>query len=111
MTLSKHAPHPPLACEIAADRILAGRASFTGQMVEVCAARELAPGMVVPDLTEPNLRDGAALRQAIQSTLASLDSRSRDVIAILPDTTVRVEALREAVTQLRLAFVELSVPE
>jgi type IV pilus assembly protein PilM len=90
---AKHARRPPLACEIAADRVLAGRASDAGRMVEVASARELAPGTVVPDLMEANLRDGAAVRQAIESALGSLGSRSRDVIAILPDTAVRVVLL------------------
>ncbi len=90
----KSARRPSLACEIAADRILAGRSSDQGRMVEISAARELAPGTVVPDLMEPNLRDGAALRQAIESTLGSVGGRhAHDVIAILPDTSVRVVLL------------------
>jgi type IV pilus assembly protein PilM len=93
MTSPKHDRRPVLACEIAADRVLAGRAADRGRMVEMSAARELAPGTVVPDLTEANLRDSAALRQAIESALGSLGARSRDVIAILPDTTVRVVLL------------------
>jgi type IV pilus assembly protein PilM len=93
MASTKHERRPPLACEIAADRVLAGRASDHGRMVEMSAARELAPGTVVPDLMEPNLRDGAALRQAIESALGSLGGHSRDVIAILPDTAVRVVLL------------------
>jgi hypothetical protein len=43
---------PKLACEIAPDRVLAGRVSERGHMVEVCAASELASGSVVPDLME-----------------------------------------------------------
>jgi type IV pilus assembly protein PilM len=91
---SKHVRRPTLACEIAADRVLAGRAADTGRMVEMSSARELAPGTVVPDLMEANLRDGTAIRQAIESSLASVGGgRSRDVIAILPDTSVRVVLL------------------
>src|ERR1700677_783377 len=90
---SKHLRRPALACEIAADRVLAGRASDAGRMVEVASARELAPGTVVPDLMEANLRDGAAVRQAVESALGGLGSRWRDVIAILPDTAVRVVLL------------------
>ncbi len=90
---SKHVARPPLACEVAADRVLAGRSADAGRLVEVCAARELAPGMLVPDLTESNLRDASAVRDAIASTLASIGGRSRDVIAILPDTAVRVVLL------------------
>jgi len=89
---TKHVPRPALACEVAADRVLAGRAG-SGRMVDVCSARELAPGTVVPDLTENNLRDGTAIREAIASALGSVGGRSRDVIAILPDTAVRVVLL------------------
>jgi type IV pilus assembly protein PilM len=92
-SLSKRAARPALACEIAADRVLAGRSSAAGRVVEVCSARELAPGTVVPDLIEPNLRDGAAVRQAIESALGAVGGRSRDIIAILPDTAVRVVLL------------------
>jgi type IV pilus assembly protein PilM len=90
---TKHVRRPGLACEIAADRVLAGRAADQGRMVEMSSARELAPGTVVPDLMESNLRDGAALRQAIESALSGVGSRSHDVIAILPDTAVRVVLL------------------
>src|ERR1700719_3913223 len=90
---SKHDRRPTLACEIAADRVLAGRAADAGRMVELAAARELAPGSVVPDLMEANLRDGTAIRQAIESALGSVAGRSRDVIAVLPDAAVRVVLL------------------
>ena len=90
---TKHVARPSLACEIAADRVLAGRGAGAGRMVETCAARELAPGTVIPDLTESNLRDGTAIRSAIESALGSVAGRSRDVIAILPDTAVRVVLL------------------
>src|SRR5258708_36863397 len=62
---SKHVRRPTLACEIAADRVLAGRAADAGRMVEMASARELAPGTVVPDLMEANLRDGTAVRRAV----------------------------------------------
>jgi type IV pilus assembly protein PilM len=90
---SKHARRPTLACEIAADRVLAGRAADAGRSVEASSAHELAPGTVVPDLMESNLRDRSAVRQAIESTLGSVGGRTRDVIAILPDTAVRVVLL------------------
>lgn len=90
---TKYGARPPLACEIAADRILAGRSADAGRMVEMCSAHELAPGTVIPDLMESNLRDGTAIRQAIESALGGVAGRSRDVIAILPDTAVRVVLL------------------
>jgi len=84
---------PKLACEIAADRVLAGRVSERGGMVEMCAAGELPAGSVVPDLLETNLRERKKVLDTIQATLGSLNSRSRDVIAVLPDAAVRVVLL------------------
>jgi type IV pilus assembly protein PilM len=84
---------PKLACEIAADRVLAGRVSERGDMVESCTASELAAGSVVPDLLETNLRERKRVFETVQQTLASLNSRSRDVIAVLPDAAVRVVLL------------------
>ncbi len=84
---------PQIACEIAADRVLAGRVSLSGQILEVYAARELAPGSVVPDLTEPNLRQPEALRTALREVLDEVAGRSKDVIAVLPDATARVMLL------------------
>jgi type IV pilus assembly protein PilM len=84
---------PKLACEIAADRVLAGRVSERGGMVESCAANELAPGSVVPDLMEANLRERKRVFDTIRETLGSVSSRSRDVIAVLPDAAVRVMLL------------------
>jgi type IV pilus assembly protein PilM len=83
-------PKPKLACEIAADRVLAGRFADNGGGLEACAARELAPGSVVPDLVESNLRQGAAVQAGIEEALGSVAGRSRDVIAVVPDAAVRV---------------------
>lgn len=84
---------PKLACEIAADRVLVGRASDRGDMVEMCATGELPAGSVVPDLTENNLRDRGRLLETLRETLGAISGRSRDVIAVLPDTAVRVALL------------------
>lgn len=84
---------PKLACEIASDRVLAGRLAENGHMVEMCAAQELAPGIVVADLVENNLRQRSTVRAAIESALGSVAGRSRDVIAVVPDAAVRVVLL------------------
>ena len=92
--MTKRARRPTLACEIAADRVSGGPLPLMpARMVEMSSARELAPGTVVPDLMETNLRDGTAVRQAIEGALGSVGGRSKDVIAILPDTAVRVVLL------------------
>jgi type IV pilus assembly protein PilM len=82
-------PKPKLACEISADRVLAGRALDGGGGLETCAARELAPGSVVPDLVENNLRQRDAVKNGIETALGGA-GRSKDVIAIVPDAAVRV---------------------
>jgi type IV pilus assembly protein PilM len=90
---SKSKAKPRLACEISADRVLAGRISEDGSVLEECAARELAPGSVVPDLTETNLRQPEAVRKAINDAIGGIAGRARDVIAVLPDAAVRVVLL------------------
>jgi type IV pilus assembly protein PilM len=85
---------PKLACEISADRVLAGRVSESGgRALEACASSELAPGSVVPDLIEANLRQPDAVFETIRDTLGSVGGRSKDVIAVLPDAAVRVVLL------------------
>jgi type IV pilus assembly protein PilM len=84
---------PKLACEVAADRVLAGRVSDGGDVVAECASHELAPGSVVPDLIETNLRQRGAVYKTIADTLSRVGGRSRDVIAVLPDAAVRVVLL------------------
>jgi len=80
---------PNLACEITADRVLAGRAAQPGGPVQF-ASFILRTGCVIPDLTEANLRDPDAVAQSIRDALGSFGGRSRDVIALLPDAAVRV---------------------
>jgi type IV pilus assembly protein PilM len=84
---------PRLACEIAADRVLVGRLAEDGRSLAACAARELAPGSVVPDLVEGNLRQRDAVRAAVEETLSSVAGRTHDVIAVVPDAVVRVVLL------------------
>jgi type IV pilus assembly protein PilM len=93
MNSGSNTAKPKLACEIAADRVLVGRLSEDGLSLEACAARELAPGTVVPDLVEGNLRQRDAVRTALEETLGSVAARSHDVIAIVPDAAVRVVLL------------------
>ena len=71
-----------LACEIAGDRVLAGRVSDGGNAVE-CASYDLRSGIVVPDLTEPNIRDRTTVFQTVRDALDNVAGRSREVIAVL----------------------------
>lgn len=89
MSPTSNIAKPKLACEIAADRVLAGRLNGA-RTLEACATRELAPGLVVPDLVENNLRQREAVSAGIESALNSVGVRSHDVIAIIPDASLRV---------------------
>ena len=84
---------PKVACEIAADRVIAARASDSRQALDLCSTSELAPGCVVPDLTEGNLRQRDAVVSALREVLGNIGPRSRDVTAVLPDAAVRVALL------------------
>ena len=90
MSSTANTPKPKLACEIAADRVLAGRMADGGAGLEASGVRELAPGVVVPDLVENNLRQREAVRNGIEEALGGVAQRSKDVIAIVPDAAVRV---------------------
>jgi type IV pilus assembly protein PilM len=90
MNSNSNTPKPKMACEIAADRVLAGRLTESGGGLEASAARELAPGSVIPDLVENNLRQREAVCAGIEAALGGVAGRSKDVIAIVPDAAVRV---------------------
>src|SRR5215469_2034204 len=91
--VSKSKARPRIACEVSADRVLAGRMAEKGGLIEAYTARELAPGSVVPDLTELNLREPEAVRKAVNDAIGGIAGRARDVIAVLPDAAVRVVLL------------------
>jgi len=93
MSFGSNNAKPRLACEIAADRVLVGRLADDGHSLAACAARELAPGSVVPDLVEGNLRQHDAVKDAVEATLGSVGARTHDVIAVVPDAAVRVVLL------------------
>ena len=93
MTRAHNSARPRLACEIAPDRVIAGRAADSGQVLELCSTAELSPGCIVPDLTESNLHERNSVVNAVRESLNSVGGRSRDVVAILPDAAVRVVLL------------------
>jgi len=90
---SYHSSRPRLACEIAPDRVIAGRAADSGQVLELCSTAELSPGCVVADLTENNLLERNSVVSALRETLGSVAGRGRDVVAVLPDAAIRVVLL------------------
>jgi type IV pilus assembly protein PilM len=93
MSRAFHSGRPKVACEIAADRVIAARVSDSGQVLELCSTNELAPGCVVPDLAENNLRQPNSVVKALRGALETIGARSRDLVAVLPDAAVRVVLL------------------
>jgi type IV pilus assembly protein PilM len=83
-----------LACEITADRVIAGRTSDHGNALETCSIRTLSPGAVAPSLTAANVINRAAVANAVSDALSGISTRHhRDVIAIIPDAACRIALL------------------
>jgi type IV pilus assembly protein PilM len=80
---------PPLACEITSERVIAGRASPDRSSVESYSVRPLPPNAITPTLSAQNVVDGEALRLAIESAMAALSPRQRELTVVLPDAAVR----------------------
>src|SRR5580765_1330502 len=91
--ISKTSARPRIACEISADRVLAGKLADTGGVVDSLAVRELPSVSVVPDLTENNIQQPEVVRKAINDAVGGVAGRLRDVVGVLPDAAVRVVLL------------------
>src|SRR4051794_32402288 len=84
---------PRVACEIAPERVIAGRANDTGTAIDVLSERRLPPGALVPGLANANIATPGAVRDAVTDALAAVSGRGRDVVVILPDASVRIVLL------------------
>jgi type IV pilus assembly protein PilM len=84
---------PHIACEVTAQGVAAvcseGKPSTIGAM-HSCA---LAAGVLTPALNAQNVQDARALHAAIEQALSTVGGRGQDVIAVLPDSAVRVTLL------------------
>ena len=74
-------------------RVIAARAADSSSAIETSTVRTLPSGALSPSLTEANLKDLDAVQQGIADAVATVGGRSRDVVAILPDSAVRVALL------------------
>jgi type IV pilus assembly protein PilM len=82
-----------LACEISAGHVIAARASEDGQSIDVCTVRTLAPGSVSPGLTNVNVTNHEALATGLGDAMATVGSKQKDVILVIPDAACRVSLL------------------
>ncbi len=84
---------PRIACELSAERVIAARANDAATAIDVLATRSLPPGALVPGLSGANVGNAAAVREAVSDSLAAVAGRARDVIAVLPDSAIRIVLL------------------
>ena len=82
-------PHPPLAIEMAPDRVSGARWSRTGGL-DGFAVEPLPPGAIVPSAVETNIGNAAAVKTAIANVCSRLRAKDEDVALILPDPVIRV---------------------
>ena len=82
-------PHPPLAVEIATDRIAGARLSRTGGL-DGFAVEPLPAGSIVPSAVETNIINVAAVKSVFESVCTRLRARSEDMAILLPDPVIRV---------------------
>src|SRR5258705_8846149 len=82
-------PHPPLAIEIATDRIAGARLSRTGGL-DGFAVEPLPPGALTPSAVETNIINIVAVKSAFESVCSRLRAKNEDVAILLPDPVIRV---------------------
>jgi type IV pilus assembly protein PilM len=92
-SLTQKTIRPRLACEITLEGVIAARASEKNPRLEVFTSRRLTEGVIAPGLNIPNVLNPDALRTTLNSALAAVAGKSRDVIVVLPDVAIRVMLL------------------
>jgi type IV pilus assembly protein PilM len=82
---------PRIACEVTPDGVAAARAqdSVIGELHHC----KLPAGAVTPALTSQNVQNARALSDAIGQALSAVGGRGQEVIAVLPDSAVRMTLL------------------
>lgn len=90
MALTSNPPRPRLACEISAERVIAGRANAAHTAVEVYSHRRLPAGALHPNLASANVLNRDAVRHAVRDALDTVAGGLRDAIVIIPDAAVRI---------------------
>jgi type IV pilus assembly protein PilM len=90
MRSSSRQAKPRLACEITSQNVIAARAKADGSALEVHTIRKLGGGGVRPSLNPGNIADIGALSESIGGALSAVGGRKRDVVAVIPDASVRV---------------------
>ena len=82
-------PHPPVAMEIAADRVAVARWGRTGAP-DAFAVESFPPGALIPSAVETNLVNLGAAKNAVAKACDRVRTKGEDVALILPDPVIRV---------------------
>jgi type IV pilus assembly protein PilM len=84
---------PRIACEVTAVGVAAARSGEKPSRIVASHSRTLASGVLTPALNAQNVQDPRALSEAIEQALSAVGGRGQEVIAVLPDSAVRVTLL------------------
>lgn len=84
---------PQLACEITPDRVIVARTADKGTALDSYTSRAFGAGVLNPRLTDENILNSGTMKQAITDAFTTVGARSRDIVAILPDASVRIALL------------------
>ncbi len=84
---------PQIACEVTARGVAAVRSEQKYNTIGATHSQALAAGVVTPSLGAQNVQDAHALSEAIGLALTGVGGRGQEVIAVLPDSAVRVTLL------------------
>jgi type IV pilus assembly protein PilM len=84
---------PHFSCEVTARGVAAARAEVKSQTIAATHSRSLASGVLTPALNAQNVQNAGALSDAIEQALSAVGGRGQEVIAVLPDSAVRVTLL------------------
>ncbi len=86
-------PRPRVACEIAADRVVAARAHEGSLLMDLHSSRRLSEGALLPGLAPGNVVRRDEIRLAVSDVLAAVGGRGHDLVVVIPDAAVRVMLL------------------
>jgi type IV pilus assembly protein PilM len=89
---SQPGARPPVAVELSPQGVLAA-ASPGAEQQPVYAFEPLPPGVLVPHISEKNLRSPEVVANAIRTALGQVSPRTRSVTVVIPDTLVRIFVL------------------
>lgn len=84
---------PRIACELTQERVIAARVTEDRTAMDAYTARNLAAGSLMPRLADINVANTTLVQQAVTDVLTTVGSKSRDVVAVVPDASVRVSLL------------------